>query len=78
MTLEWHAPTAGDPPTTYVIEVGSSPGESDLVNAELGGTATFISAAGAPPGLYFVRVKARNVGGTSEASNEVSLVVAPD
>jgi hypothetical protein len=43
--------------TSYVLEAGSGPGLADLFNADIGNATTL--PAGAPPGTYYVRVRAR-------------------
>jgi hypothetical protein len=61
--------------TTYVVEVGSVAGGTDLGSYETGsrwGNATF---SGVPPGTYYVRVLARNACGTSGGSNETIVRV---
>jgi enediyne biosynthesis protein E4 len=73
VTLRWSAPPQGDPPTSFVIEVGSQPGTSDLVVIENG--AAMELAAIAPPGRYFVRVRGRNAGGLGAASSELEIAV---
>ena len=75
VVLTWSPPIAGDSPTSYVLEAGSAPGLSDLVNTDTGSVATIFTADNVPAGTYFVRVRARNSGGTSGASNEVQVVV---
>ncbi|MGE3274849.1 MAG: hypothetical protein AB7O67_07040 [Vicinamibacterales bacterium] len=67
--LSWPAVTGA---SDYVLEVGSAPGLSDLLVS--GVPAPGLSAS-APPGAYFVRVRARNACGTGAASADVSVVV---
>jgi hypothetical protein len=71
VTLAW-SPASGA--ARYVIEAGSSPGASDLANIDTGSSAASFSAT-APPGTYFVRVRARNACGTSAPSAERIVVV---
>ncbi|MBM3780043.1 MAG: choice-of-anchor D domain-containing protein [Acidobacteria bacterium] len=76
VALAWTAPATGGPPTEYVLEAGTGPGRSDIVpGIATGSTLTAFSAAGVPPGTYYVRVKAMNILGLSAASNEVRLTV---
>ena len=58
----------------YVIEVGSSTGGSDLLVAEVGAVTSVDTVA--PPGIYFVRVRARNACGAGSASNEVVVTIS--
>ena len=70
VTLQWEAaPSALD----YVVEAGSAPGLADLYNAPVG-PGTFLTTP-APPGRYYVRVRARGAGGTSEPSTEMVIDV---
>jgi hypothetical protein len=73
VTLTWGA--AGGEPATYLVEAGSSPGTSELALLDVGAQ-TRLSAS-APPGTYFVRVRARNACGSGPPGNEVQAVVAP-
>lgn len=72
VTLSW-TPSAG-PVIEYIVQAGSSAGLSNLANLQTGSSAATLTA-GAPPGTYFVRVRARNGCGTSQASNEVVVTV---
>jgi predicted phage tail protein len=67
--LRWVAPSSGPAPAGYVIEAGSAPGLADLASIQVGGVTSF--SASAPPGLYYVRVRAINARGRSPASNEI-------
>ena len=60
--------------TDYVVEVGSSAGGTDLLVAPVG-PVTSVSA-NAPPGRYYVRIRARNSCGSSAASNEVFVAIS--
>ena len=73
VALSWTVP-AQSTPTSYVIEAGSSTGASNLAVVETGTTATSLTTT-APPGTYFVRVRARVGGALTGASNEVTLTV---
>ncbi|MGQ0736003.1 MAG: fibronectin type III domain-containing protein [Acidobacteriota bacterium] len=75
VTFAWQVPATGGPPTSYVLEAGSSPGASGLFNSDVGGVLSFRSAA--PDGNYFARARARNGCGTSGPSNEAGFAVGP-
>ena len=74
VTLNWAPPTAGTPPITYVVEAGSASGLANLLSAPVGGiTGGSISA---PPGTFFVRIRAiAGCGPAGPPSNERVIVV---
>jgi Cupin domain len=70
VTLQWVAsPGALD----YILDVGRASGGIDIFSAAVGPTTTLTVAA--PPGRYFVRVRARNASGASASSPEVVINV---
>jgi hypothetical protein len=73
VTLEWAAP-AGNV-ARYVAEVGSAPGLSNIVVADLGGATTITTQA--PPGTYYVRLRAINGCGVAGAASSEIVVVVP-
>jgi hypothetical protein len=72
--VTWAPPPATESVTTYIIEVGSTPGANNQGTFVAPGTATsFEREAGAA--TYYVRVFARNACGTSPASQEQTLTI---
>jgi hypothetical protein len=67
--LRWTASAGGYAPAGYIIEAGSGPGLADLATLQVGNVTRFTTTA--PPGVYYVRVRAVNARGTSLPSNEV-------
>jgi hypothetical protein len=67
--LHWSRSAGGGVATGYVIEAGSAPGLSNLAVVPVGNVTRFVTSA--PPGIYYVRVRAVNEHGPSEASNEI-------
>jgi hypothetical protein len=61
--------------STYVFEIGSFSGGTNLGTMELGSAATTFATSGVAPGTYFVRVKARNPCGLSAPSNDAVVNV---
>ena len=72
VTLTWGTPARGVA-SDYQLEVGSASGASDLLVTRTGNQNTF--AADAPPGVYFVRLRALNLLGAGPASEELRVVV---
>jgi hypothetical protein len=69
VTLDWDSSADA---SDYLIEVGSAPGASNLLVTPLPGAPVSTSA---PPGSYYVRVRARNACGTGSPSNEITVVI---
>jgi hypothetical protein len=75
VTLDWGPPSSGGTIIAYVVEAGSSPGDSSVTVFDTGSSATTLTAVSVPLGAYFVRLKARNSSGVSPPSNEVVVLV---
>jgi hypothetical protein len=58
--------------TGYVVEAGLSPGATDGGVFQTSGTSI---AGAAPPGRYYIRVRARNDCGVGPVSNEIAIEV---
>jgi pathogenesis-related protein 1 len=74
VVLAWT--TAAGNPTSYIVEAGSAPGLANLANNDLGSPTPGLTATGVGPGVYYVRVRARNGCGVSGPSNEITVSVA--
>ena len=72
--LMWEAPQGATPVTGYIVEIGTSPGASDVLVREVGTGATAFSTS-LPPRNYVARVRAANGSAVSPPSNEVSFVL---
>jgi hypothetical protein len=70
VTLNWRS---GSDVRDHVIEVGSTPGASNLLRMPIGAQQSF--SAPAPPGRYFARLRARNGVATGDTSSEVIVDV---
>ena len=73
VAFSWAAPVTGGAAAGYVLEAGSGPGLSRprarALRRHIGEC-----GRGAPPGTYFVRVRAVNAAGAGAASGEVQVV----
>ena len=74
--LRWTDNPVGTAVAGYRLEAGSAPGLSNLVAVALPPSPQSFAAL-APPGTYFVRLRAANAAGLSAPSNEVMVTVAP-
>jgi len=72
VTLAW---TGSAGATSYQLQVGSSPGTTNLVDVDLGSAATTLVAVNVGPGTYFVRLRAISNCGQSGVSNEVLVAI---
>jgi hypothetical protein len=70
VTLQWNSPPGA---VSFVLEAGLTTGASNVFNGNVGGTNTV--AAVAPPGTYYVRVRAVSACGISTPSQEITVVV---
>lgn len=77
VTVTWQAPSTGDPPSSYVLEAGSSTGRADIANFDTGNITPSFVANNVPAATYYVRVRAKNAAGVSAPSNEVVVLVIP-
>jgi hypothetical protein len=73
VTLNWSPPVTGGVVGGYILEAGTAPGLSNVVQVPLGVTTTFSGIA--VSGVYYVRVRAINSCGLSGPSNEIILLV---
>ena len=71
VSLQWQPP-GGDAPRGYQVQVGSSPGASNLANIPVVTTSLQGTASA---GTYFIRVVSVNDCGSSPVSGEVSVTV---
>jgi hypothetical protein len=69
--LRWEA-AGGYAATGFIIEAGSASGLSDLATLQVGDVRRFVTNA--PPGTYYVRVRAVNARGRSGPSNEIRII----
>ncbi len=77
VSLSWTPATTGGPADSWVLEAGSGPGLSNITTFVLNSPnpSTIVNAV--PTGIYYVRVRARNVLGTSGPSPETVVTVGP-
>jgi hypothetical protein len=72
VTLNWSVPSTGGAPTGFLLEAGSAPGLANLATLPVTGTSLSTTA---PPGTYFVRVRAGNAAGLGPPSADVRIDV---
>jgi hypothetical protein len=72
VAIQW-SPDTGSPPTSYFLDVGSSPAASNL--GTFPSAAPSLSVSRVPDGRYYLRVRAANEAGVSAPSAETVLTV---
>jgi hypothetical protein len=72
VTLAW---AAGAGASSYRLQVGSSSGQTDLLDTDLASPATTLTAFNVGAGTYFVRVRSTNSCSQSAASNEALVII---
>jgi hypothetical protein len=71
--MSWAMPGVGPAATSYILEIGSAPGLSDLAKAPL--STTWILTNRGVRGKYYVRVRAKDSAGVSWPSGEVIVTI---
>ncbi len=74
VALSWHPPASGGPVIAYQLVVGNGPGLSNVGSFSLA-AATSVTVNGVPPGVYYVRLRARSEAGLGPASTELRVQV---
>lgn len=74
VTLTWRAPSSGPAPTTYLIDVGTTWGGTEIARGFNLGNIVQISAD-LPRGRYYARIRAANSAGVGDYSNIASFRV---
>lgn len=72
VTLDWQPSASGGQAAGYVIEAGTVPGAPNVAIITLDATSVSVNA---PPGRYFVRLRAMGLCGASEPTPELVIVV---
>lgn len=72
VTMVWTPPTSGGTPSGYQVEGGTAPGG---VSAVVRTATPALVVPGAPPGTYYLRVRAFNAAGTSGPTADIVVTV---
>jgi hypothetical protein len=73
LSLAWFPSALGGAPTDYFIEAALAPDAPPFVVVPNGSANPVFAVSGVPPGLYYLRVRARNGFGTSVPSLEIGV-----
>lgn len=77
VSLSWTPATTGGPADSYILEAGSGPGLANIATFVLNSPNTSTVVNAVPSGVYYVRVRARNVLGFSGPSPDTVVTVGP-
>lgn len=72
LTATWYPPQSGATPSSYLVEVGTAAGLSNIAVVPVAGRSFLFS--GVPPGYYFMRVRAVANGAVGPPSYDVIMV----
>jgi hypothetical protein len=72
VTLVWGGAAGA---SSYLVQMGTSPGAADLLARETGTPETSITVRNVPTGTYYIRVLGRNECSTGSASAEVTATI---
>ncbi|MEZ5290332.1 MAG: matrixin family metalloprotease [Vicinamibacterales bacterium] len=75
VTLSWTPASTGGAAQHYLVDAGTAPSTYNLGTAVVNAPQTTLTANDVPPGVYYLRVRAENVLGTSAPSPERSVTV---
>ncbi len=79
VALGWNEPSGSGSQcgsNSYLIQVGTSPGASNLAQVSTPGLIPGYTVSGVPAGTYYIRVRSQGPGGLSAPSNEVVVTVS--
>ena len=77
VTMSWTPATSGGPAQNYEIQASYGDGQPPIATLTTPNATPSLTVGAVPPGSYFVRVRARNVLGTSAYSQGTTVVVGP-
>jgi hypothetical protein len=78
VALGWDEPSGAGSQcgsNSYLVQVGSSPGASDLAQVSTPGLIAAFNVSGVGPGTFYIRVRSQGPGGVSAPSNELVITV---
>jgi len=74
VALFWDSPHSGGHVTSYRVEIGSTPGASDIASVDTGNNdTTFLFRSVSSSSRFYIRVRAIGAGGPGQASNQIMV-----